>query len=445
MKCKLMLLSSAIVLAACGGGGGGNATSTLTEIAGLEYSEITSTQMSSDNTDIKPIIDRVKDYDLVSLGEPSHNGSVVHFIKSRILQGLHQEGKLDLVVFEAGFYDGLVAWEQYLTGKQPLIEAITGPHANFMYMQRHSKGVSQIVNYINDLDQVNSPLILAGFDSRINSDPACLVKEGDVTSIMLQELDQYLTDSSLSVDNLMDVYTIAPVMMCSWHNPDVTYNHNQALHQQLMSALVALEKVLEQQAKLEVIPEYDPTTPRNFRQYASFWLQVVKGMQGHAQMQVNDLDYAKADVRSADNLRWLRDVWFKTRGQTAIWSHNIHITKVEHTVPQALVKQQPELTSYVMGVIDNGGMYAPYVPQYETWAEDAFAISRDKDTVNYLLGSAGIPNAFIDFNETNSSNLIFSGKFKLAFHGGAAQYVTPAEIMDGMLFIPVEEATVSRY
>ncbi|MFO6423012.1 hypothetical protein [Motilimonas sp. KMU-193] len=437
---KLLLIGSFIVLlCSCGGGSG-----ELDSYQLPEYTAFTSTHIESDPTDISPIIERVKNYDVVSLGEPSHSGSVVHFLKSRLLKGLHQQGQLDMIVFEAGFYDGLVAWENYLTGKQPLIEAITGPDANYMFMHRHSLGVSQIVNYVNDLDQVNDPLILVGFDARINSDPACVVKPELGTSVMLNELENYLTDKAIDTEDMATIHEIAPLMMCPWYTK-VVYNGNVTLHRRLISALVSLQAKLTSQIANETIPPYDPTQPRDFRDYASFWLQIVKGMQGHAKMQNNDLYYPIADISSADNVRWLREVWFGATEQTAIWGHNIHISKVADTVPETMKVNQPNLSTYSIGVIDNGGTYAPYTPDHTQWQVDTYKFNHSTDSLNGVLGKMQLPNSFIDFDETNIGNKLFSGKLYFYYHGGYPEKTPPQRIMDGIIFIPVEEATKSRY
>ncbi len=439
MKRAILVGFIGAVLTACGGGGSAD----LKEQAPT-YTAFTSTSMDADSSDILPIIERIKDYDVVSLGEPSHSGSVVHFLKSRLLKGLHQQGQLDMIVFEAGFYDGLVAWENYLTGKQTLIEAITGPDANYMFMHRHSLGVSQIINYVNDLDQVNNQLILVGFDARINSDPACIVKPELGTSVMLKELEDYLVNAALDTEDMATIHEIAPLMMCSWYT-DVVYNGNADLHQRLMSALVSLQTKLTAQLPNETIPPYDPTQPRNFRDYASFWLQIVKGMQGHAKMQNNDLYYPIADISSADNVRWLRDVWFGAKQQTAIWGHNIHISKVADTVPETMKINQPNLSTYSIGVIDNGGIYAPYTPDHTQWRNGIKKFNYDLNTVNGVLAVLQLPNSFIDFDEQNRSNKHFSGELYLYYHGGSGEKVPPQQVMDGMIFIPIEEATKSRY
>ncbi|MCE2572017.1 hypothetical protein [Motilimonas eburnea] len=438
----LLIGCSVLLLCACGGGGGGTEGNSDNNAVTPTYTAFTSTHMDADNSDIQPIIDRLKDYDVVSLGEPSHSGSVVHFLKSRLLKGMHQQGQLDMIVFEAGFYDGLAAWENYLTGKQPLIEAITGPDANYMYMHRHSLGVSQIVNYVNDVDQVNDPLILVGFDTRINSDPACVVKPELGTSVMLNELETYLVNAAISTEDMAAIHQVAPVMMCPWYT-DVVYQGDYDLHWKLLLALFELEAKLTAQVPNETIPAYDPTQPRNFRDYASFWLQIVKGMQAHAKMQYEDY-YPVADISSADNVRWLREVWFGATQQTALWAHNIHISKHADTVPTAMKRNQPSLSMYSILVLDNGGTYAPYTPDHTQWKIDTESFTYPDFSLNAKLADMQLPNAFFDFDAENRSNQLFSGG---NFIYGVPQggLVAPHEVMDGMIFIPVEEATKSRY
>ncbi|WP_436322688.1 hypothetical protein ACSEYT_11765 [Vibrio cidicii] len=64
--------------------------------------------------------------DIVSVRENSPRNSY----KARMAKALYEEGDLNFIAFEAGLYDGLAAWQNYLNGKQTLQEAVIGPDAN---------------------------------------------------------------------------------------------------------------------------------------------------------------------------------------------------------------------------------------------------------------------------------------------------------------------------
>lgn len=438
MKSKLLSLSCTLLLTACGGSSGSN--DELTE--NIQYTPITSTQIAADNSDLQPIISKIKDYDIIGLGEPTHGGALASRIRGRILKGLHQQGQLDLIIFEAGLYDGLAAWQQYLTGQQPLIEAITGPHANYMFMQRNSADIAQIVNYVDEQDQLNQPLALVGYEARLTSDPACLTQPGEARSVMFEALHQYLSNTGIDLPAMNTIYDIAPVMMCSWYFNET---YDQAKHQALMAALQQLEQVLEQQSQAESIPAYDPSTPRDFRLYASFWLQIAKSLQGFALTTINDEAYEYSDFRSADNVRWLRDVWFASDKQTAIWGHNIHVLNDPGTVTEVFIEQNPALSAYNIGFIHGSGEVVLMEFDYTLWPETRHTFNYDSSSLNRQLLNAGLPNAFIDFTTDNANQAIFNGSYPIHYHWGGGVYNASQNIMDGMVFIPVEEPTTDRY
>lgn len=99
----------------------------------------------------------------------------------------------------------------------------------------------------------------------------------------------------------------------------------------------------------------------------------------------------------------------------------------------------------MLGVIDYKGMYAPYVPQYETWAKNAYFFTRGSSTWNSILTQANIPNSFIDFDSRNKANDLLSSHYTLEYSSGNTRGTDPSTVMDGLIFIPVEKATVSRY
>ncbi|RJG51195.1 erythromycin esterase family protein [Motilimonas pumila] len=438
MKSLWKVLPFTVIIAACGGSNGSS------EDIGssVQYNAIASTQISSDNSDLQPIIATLKDYDIIGLGEPTHGGALANRLRGRILKGLHQEGELELIIFEAGLYDGLAAWQQYLTKQQPLVEAITGPHANYMFMQRHSADIAQIVNYVDEQDQLLEPLALVGYEARLTSDPACLIQPGESRSVMFEELYQYLASKNINLTAMNTIYDIAPVMMCSWY---FNTPYEQAQHQELMAALQQLEQALEQQSQQEDIPTYDPASPRDFRQYASFWLQIAKSLQGQALTTLHNEAYEYADARSADNVRWLRDVWFATSKQSAIWGHNIHVLNDPGTVTDVLVAQNPALSAYNVGFIQGSGEVVLMEFDYTLWPDTRYSFNYDANTLNRQLLSAGLPIAFIDLTTENQNLLLFSGNYPIHYHWGGGIHNATANIMNGLVFIPIEEPTTDRY
>ncbi|MFH4666394.1 hypothetical protein [Vibrio cidicii] len=54
------------------------------------------------------------------------------------------------------------------------------------------------------------------------------------------------------------------------------------------------------------------------RNYAFFWLQIVKSLQAQAYFIINDIDNSYTNAQSAENLYWLINEWFQLKGQTLV-------------------------------------------------------------------------------------------------------------------------------
>ncbi|RJG41867.1 erythromycin esterase family protein [Motilimonas pumila] len=449
MKKILSVVSLAFILSSCGGGGGGQSNSVSDHSAELNYTVFQGTHITAGNEDILPIIDTLEGYDIVGLGEQSHQGGLANRLRGRIVKGLHQEGQLDLVAFEAGLYDGLVAWEKFLKQEQPLIEAITGPHANYMFMQRLSLDVQEVVDYIASQDQNTQPLILTGFDYRINGDPSCLPNPGEELPVMLQELKDYIDSKGMDVNEFSSIFSYAPEMACPWYyDRRFTRRAYDALVTDLEKLLIELEAL----ALTESIPPYNPNQPRNFRLYASPWHQIVKSMRSYADKSLSDDDdhgmplpgWNYTDEQSADNVIWLKEVWYKTQGQTVLWAHNIHVVNCCNSVSNKL-NEQSNYDIYKLGIIHGGGMLAPYEHDPTQWEMGSFKVTTSGASINGQLLALGLPNAFIDLKTQNPDMLPFHSSSVLSYHGGPEQRGVMSDVMDGVVFIPEEEATISRF
>ncbi|MBE4605841.1 hypothetical protein BOO26_19340, partial [Vibrio navarrensis] len=195
-------------------------------VGDIHYQALLSTDLNSNNMDLSEFISATRAIDIVSVGERTHQGSKAYSYKARMAKALYEEGDLNFIAFEAGLYDGLAAWQNYLNGKQTLQEAVIGPDANYMYGHRFSQEVAALMRYVNDAPQREKPLLLIGYDARINSDPGC--------SIMFEELENYLTTNNLDMANYKKIKETAPRMMCPWYT---TQPYTQADHRVLITEL----------------------------------------------------------------------------------------------------------------------------------------------------------------------------------------------------------------
>lgn len=386
----------------------------------LSIYPLTSTNINSDNTELTEFVAATKGYDIVGLGEMSHFGSKAFSLRARMIKAMHQESNLDVVAVEAGLYDGLVAWQNYLTRKQTLLDAVTGPDANYMFGHRLSLEMAELFNYVNDIDQQGSnPLILTGYDARINSDPGC--------SIMFDELAYYLNKNNLHVSDFESIKNLAPKAMCSWYYPHDPYSKQD--HKSLVPKLKELQEVLVAQKSVETIPPYNPSQPRPFRQYASFWLQIAKSLNAHVKFIHHNFAHKITDAQSAENLLWLKEEWVQNPGQISVWAHNSHATPYfGSSVIDAINLSYPDISTYSMLQLTYGGYIAAQTPDTSKWESEKIAIHSPTGSLEQRLYTAGYPDSFIDLNSP----------------AGAALEGVPNGV-DSILFIPEEKPATPRW
>jgi len=114
---------------------------------------------TSDLEDFKKLSalrETLKDVEIIALGENTHGLGQVFKAKSDLVKFLHKELGYNLILFESGFGDGALAWEQIdsLTTKEFTLSFTS----NFYY---HSTQISELMEFIKTQDKM---LRIQGFD-----------------------------------------------------------------------------------------------------------------------------------------------------------------------------------------------------------------------------------------------------------------------------------------
>lgn len=98
----------------------------------------------------------LSDVEIIALGENTHGLGKVFKTKVDLVKYLHRELGFDLLLFETGFGDAALAWEQ----KDALsTEAFTTSFTSYGYY--HSEEIKALVDYVKSSDK---PLMIQGFD-----------------------------------------------------------------------------------------------------------------------------------------------------------------------------------------------------------------------------------------------------------------------------------------
>lgn len=102
------------------------------------------------------IRETLKDVEIIALGENTHGLGEVFRVKSDLIKFLHKELGFNLILFESGFGDGALAWEQFDSlSTEDLTLSFT---SNFYY---HSKEILELMEYVKTQDK---KLKVQGFD-----------------------------------------------------------------------------------------------------------------------------------------------------------------------------------------------------------------------------------------------------------------------------------------
>lgn len=98
----------------------------------------------------------LKGVEIIALGENTHGLGEVFTAKTELVKFLHQELGFDLVLFESGFGDGALAWEQLdtLSAKE-----FTSIFSSYFYY--NSEEIENLVSYVKSQDR---KLKIQGFD-----------------------------------------------------------------------------------------------------------------------------------------------------------------------------------------------------------------------------------------------------------------------------------------
>ncbi|MCW8336631.1 erythromycin esterase, partial [Vibrio sp. DBSS07] len=270
-----------LLLFGCGGDNEPEQVSVTSYINSLEFGE-------TDNSDLEAIGTAVSGKSIIGLGEATHGGAQGYKLKSRVAKYLHQEEGYQVLAMESGLYDGLRLWQRLMDGDVTDVrDAIL---YSFMFLYAETPEIYPLYEYVEQQAFTDNPMYLVAFDGRHSSDPAC--------DTMLPEMKTFSEANQLVSLDWDSFIANGNAMMCPWHfeEPDTA---NKEL---LITQLQSLNSALTQMKASQALPALEDRS--GFRDYATFWLQIVKSMQAQINSRWFD-SYNDDEIMQADNLYWL--------------------------------------------------------------------------------------------------------------------------------------------
>lgn len=111
---------------------------------------------------ISGLKESLKGVEIIALGENTHGLGEVFAVKAKLVKFLHQELGFDLVLFESGYGDGALAWEQFDSLSTKEFTSVFS--SNFYY---NSEEIENLVSYVKSQ---NGKLKIQGFDCQPQQD-----------------------------------------------------------------------------------------------------------------------------------------------------------------------------------------------------------------------------------------------------------------------------------
>lgn len=375
-----LLIAPFLLLSGCNDSGSDSESVTVTShINSLDFDH-------SDDSDLEAIKHAVEGKTLIGLGEATHGGAQGYRLKARVTKYLHQNGDIDVLAMESGLYDGLRLWQRLQN--REITNVRDAMLFSFMYLYAETPEIYPLYEYVEQQAFSDHPLIFVAFDGRHSSDPAC--------SIMLPEMQTFVEQHQLLAMDWPRFITNGEAMMCPWYFSEPEGKEKQ----DFINQLSALNAVLVQMKAEQTLP---PLGQRgDFREYATFWLQIVKSMQAHLQGRWFNT-FTPDEIMQADNLYWLQTEWFPNKKILA-WGHNVHMSAYVGAWPDTTgafwhLKQRvnPEQVYSLIHTF-NSGYITPMEADPVARANPYFA-SHSSTSVEKLLANNGIKNAFIKMED----------------------------------------------
>jgi erythromycin esterase-like protein len=346
------------------------------------------------NDDLKPILDHIEDSRYIGIAEGSHTGAKGFLYRNRLVKYLYEEGAVDVVAMESGLYDGLRLWQRFQQGE--ITDLREGMLYSFMFMYAETPEIYPMYRYIEERAFDENPLMLIGFDSRHHSYPSCYIMIGEIETF---------TKANFSLDiDWQSFEKLAKQTMCPWTFGDIETDEGITQYRDMLDTLAASF------AEMKATQALPPLNERgDFQQYATVWLQIVKGMKAYTYSRY-DNDYAPDDEMQADTLIWLANEWLPGKNIAAL-GHNIHLAKLEDVIWQPKMKsafqhleeRQPGEVYSLLHLAAEGEVLSfeadPELrAQKITWQVPA-------DSFERYLGDYGVEYAFVKASDVEASSI----------------------------------------
>jgi erythromycin esterase len=253
-----------------------------------------------DLSDLAPLKAAIGDARVVFLGEQTHGDGACFAAKSRLVKFLHRELGFDVLAWESGMEEMRRVDHAFAAG-----EPVEKAHALGLFgIWAISQQCRELLKYARDSHKTDHPLIMAGFDDQVTTDPATTPIAKDIVALFDAVDDQMLSPEQRQ----------APSAVLAWlgtqKGPE---KPNQPAE---LESLRTLTRVIDRErSRLEA---------KHGRLEVAFIERAIGNLASYVERMAPGFDLTNhRDKRMAENLVWLANDCFKGK-KIIVWAASMH-------------------------------------------------------------------------------------------------------------------------
>ena len=373
-------------------------------------------------------------YNYILLGEPTHGDGAVFDEKVKIIKKLHQENSFKTILFEAGFYDNLKAWELYSNDKN------IGVYKESIFpVWSETIAFQELLDYVEQ----NPEIKILGVDCQ----EGALFQQyylDDLKTVFLQNDVQFSDDEFELVDKTLI-------------HKDLEYlkdntSETKKLFLLYDDILLAFEKIKEKDFKTKVLKQ----TFKSSKAEVTYLLKQLNGEKFPVQ-NPRDLQMAENFIFLQKELKDKKLVFWGANYHIANNLHSFQLTDITNDYINKLHVQEKELNNHTESTIKETENQLNELKQAipmgkilkEYYSDELFSVAFTSYSGNYMgVHETEIPiltppsnSIEAELNETKEQGLIVLKNYsKKLFYSSVLGYLPVLlewkNVFDGIYFIP---------
>ena len=329
--------------------------------------------------DLSFLKEKLKNIEVVMLGEQTHFDGATFLAKARLIKYLHRELGFDVLVYEAGLYDMDRVWQELRNKPSKNISDFSKALYSFWYEHKENE---DLLNYVLKNAGTEHELELAGLDVQFSG----MIEKQEREAALSRYLASRIPNDSLCFPSFFALKKDYAYFASKWS----VYGYPDSRKDSILRDIQSIRKLLSQNTQQS----------REDSLYIRFF-QNMETLYGYAWKYDigSDIRFHVRDSAMADNFIWLKEHRFDTR-KVIVWAANMHT---------AYMNSYGDFTTMGEWIKKKYGDKV-YSIQFTSYAHarnlsDSEKIYSNK-TVEYLLHQLNAPYLYLDFDDTDSSSFL---------------------------------------